>query len=136
MERMRDEATQVAYAVDTIGEAWERATGQAAGFTTEVRTATKAVQEADPEFTAFVESLAGVSDEYERMIPYIGSLIADLEKGTITIPQFNEALAQMRAGFIQIQGMSGHMFGDLETEFNKLQKIINDFLAGQRGRRK
>ena len=38
----------------------------------------------------------------------------------------------MRAGFIQIQGMSGHMFGDLETEFNKLQKIINDFLAGQR----
>lgn len=132
MGRLRDEALQLAYAIDTIGEAWTRATGQAAGFTAEVRRSTKEVEEADPEFTAFIERLAGVSDEYERMVPYIGSLIAKLEKNEISIEQFNAALAEMRAGFIQIQGMSGNMFGDLEGEFNKLQKLINDFLASKR----
>lgn len=132
MEKERDAAIQLARAIDTIGEAWARATGQAAGFTVEVRRATQVIEEVDPRFTAFIESLAGVSDEFERMVPWIGAAIKELESGNMTIPEFLRLLGEMRAGFMQIQGMSGHMFGDLETLFNRLTKLVNDFLGDGR----
>lgn len=132
MARLRDEATQMAYAVDTIGEAWSRATGQAAGFTVDVRRAREEVEAADPAWTAFIDRLAEVSDGYERMVPWIGAMLAEVESGALPVEEFLEKLGEIRAGFMQIQGMSGHMFGDLETEINQLTKIINDFLGENR----
>lgn len=137
--RMREfeaNAQKMARGIDTIGEAWVRATGQAAGFTVEVRRATKTVEEADPAFTAFVESLAGVSDQYERMIPYVGKLIADLEAGRISTDEFGKAIDQMRVAFMQIQGVSGQMFGDIESLFNRLRELTNDFTHGDNPRNK
>ncbi|MHB1046652.1 MAG: hypothetical protein ACYC4P_11635 [Thermoanaerobaculia bacterium] len=134
MGRMREEAIKTAYAVDTIGEAWQRATGQAAGFTVEVRTATKAVEESNPQFDVMIEELAKVSDEYGRMVPWMGALIAQLEKGTISAEEFLVQVDAMNRGFIQIQGMSGNMFGDIGSEVARLTKIINDFVGGERKR--
>ena len=134
LARMAEQAQQAVYTIDSIGEAWVRATGQAAGFTEEVRRATKEVKEADPEFTAFIERLAGVSDEYERMVPWVGALIAKLEKGTITAAEFQKQLEAWRTGFMQIQGVSGQMFGDIDTLFNKLQHLVNEFTRDNKGR--
>jgi len=132
LERERDAALQLAYAVDSIGDAWARATGQAAGFTVEVRRAREEVETADPTWTAFIDQLAEVSDGYERMVPWIGAMLAEVESGDLSLEDFLKKLGEIRAGFIQIQGMSGHMFGDLETEINQLTKIINDFLGENR----
>lgn len=132
LERERDAALQLAYAVDSIGEAWARATGQAAGFTVEVRRAREEVEEADPKWTEFIDRLAGVSDQFERMVPWIGAMLAEVESGDLPLEEFLKKLGEIRAGFIQIQGMSGHMFGDLETEINMLTKIINDFIGENR----
>jgi len=133
LSRFTEQAGQAVYAIDSIGEAWARATGQAAGFTVEVRRATKQVEEADPAFTALIESLAGTSDEYERMIPWVGALIAQLEKGNITGAEFQRQIEAWRTGFMQIQGMSGQMFGDIDTLFNKLNHQLNEFTRGSKG---
>lgn len=134
MARLSEEATRASHAIDTIGEAWYRATGQVAGFTVEVRTATKAVEETNPGFESMIEDLAKVSDEYGRMVPWFGALIAKLEKGAISVEEFLVQLDAMNRGFIQIQGMSGNMFGDIGSEVARLTKIINDFVGGERKR--
>lgn len=134
LARLREEATQAAYAIDTIGESWARATGQAAGFTVEVRRGTQAVEESNPHFNTMIEELAQVSDEYERMIPWIGSLIAQLEKGTIGTDEFLKVLGNLERGFIQLQGVSGNMFGPIGTEFARLTEIVNKFVGDQRNR--
>ena len=134
MERLEAQARSMATSIDTIGEAWYRATGQVAGFTVEVRTATKAVEETNPGFDAMIEELAKVSDEYGRMVPWIGALIAQLEKGTISVEDFLVQLDAMNRGFLQIQGMSGNMFGDIGSEVARLTKIVNDFVGDERKR--
>lgn len=130
MSQMKDQASQMVYAIDSIGEAYQRATGQCAGFTTEVRRGRKEVVEADPEWTKFIDSLAGVSDEYERMIPWVGALIAQLEQGNITGAEFQKQIEAWRTGFIQLQGVSGAMFGDIDTLFNRLNHLMNEFTRG------
>ena len=127
MAEFKQHAADMARSIDTIGEAWVKATGQAAGFTVEVRRATKEVQESTPEFDAFIESLATVSDEYERMIPYVGALIAQLESGQISTDQFRKAIEGLQVGFMQIQGVSGQMFGDLDSLWAKLNGLLNEF---------
>lgn len=134
MERMEAQARSMTTSIDTIGEAWYRATGQVAGFTVEVRTATKAVEETNPQFDLMIEELAKVSDEYGRMVPWMGALIAQLEKGTISVEEFLVQIDAMNRGFLQIQGMSGNMFGDIGSEVARLTKIINDFVGGERKR--
>lgn len=134
MERMEAQARSMTTSIDTIGEAWYRATGQVAGFTVEVRTATKAVEETNPGFETMIEDLAKVSDEYGRMVPWFGALIAKLEKGAISVEEFLVQLDAMNRGFLQIQGMSGNMFGDIGSEVARLTKIINDFVGGERKR--
>ncbi|HAM57988.1 MAG TPA: hypothetical protein DCQ64_22270 [Candidatus Rokubacteria bacterium] len=136
MAAFKIHAAEMAYSIDSIGDAWGRATGHAAGFTVEVRHATKAVEEADPEFTAYIESLASVSDEYERMTPYVGALIADLEAGRIAPEEFAAAIDGLRVAFMQIQGVSGQMFGDIESLFNRLRELVNEFTYGQNPRNK
>ena len=133
MAQARDAAIQQAYAIDTIGEAYAKATGQCAGFTTEVRRGRKEVVEADPEWTKFIDSLAGVSDEYERMVPWVGALIAQLEQGNITGAEFQRQIEAWRTGFIQLQGVSGQMFGDIDTLFNRLNHLMNEFTRGGSG---
>lgn len=136
MAELEANAGRMAYSIETIGEAWMNATGHAAGFTVEVRRATKAVKETTPEFDAFIESLAVTSDEFERMVPYVGALIADLEKGKITPKEFGEMMDIMRVAFMQIQGVSGQMFGDIESLFNRLRELVNDFVHGENPRNK
>lgn len=131
MAALEARAMSTSYAIDTIGESWAKATGHAAGFTVEVRHATKAVEETDPGFTAFIESLASVSDEYERMVPYVGALIADLEAGRIAPEEFGKAIDAMRVSFMQIQGVSGQMFGDIDSLFNRLRELVNSFTYGE-----
>lgn len=127
MAEFKAHAAEMARSIDTIGEAWVKATGQAAGFTVEVRRATQAAKESSPEFDALVESLAVVSDEYERMIPWVGALIAQLESGAIGTEEFRRQMEALQVGFMQIQGVSGQMFGDLDTLWAKLTKILNEF---------
>ncbi len=127
MAEFKERATEMARSIDTIGEAWVKATGQAAGFTVEVRRATKAAEESTPEFDALVESLAVVSDEYERMIPWVGALIAQLESGAIGTDEFRKQMEALQVGFMQIQGVSGQMFGDLDSLWAKLTAILNEF---------
>ena len=130
MAQMAEQAAQMVYSIDSIGEAYQRATGQCAGFTVEVRRGRKEVEETDPAWTSFIDSLAGVSDEYERMIPWVGALIAQLEQGNITGAEFQKQLEAWRTGFIQLQGVSGAMFGDIDTLFNRLNHLMNEFTRG------
>lgn len=127
MAEFNQHAADMARSIDTIGEAWVKATGQAAGFSVEVRRATKEVQESTPEFDAFIESLAKTSDQYERMIPWVGRMIADLEKGAIGTDEFRKQMEALQVGFMQIQGVSGQMFGDLDSLWAKLTAILNEF---------
>lgn len=132
MAQARDAALDAARSVDTIGQAWERVTGQCAGFSVEVRHQTKEVQEVDPAFTALIESLAGVSDEFERMTPWVGNLIARLEKGDVTFAGFQKQIEAWRTGFMQIQGLSGQMFGPIDELFNRLNHLLNEFTRKKR----
>lgn len=133
MAQARETAADLNRNLETIGETYERITGQCAGFTVEVRRGRKEIVEADPEWTKFIDSLAGVSDEYERMIPWVGALISELEKGNITGAEFQKQIEAWRLGFMQLQGVSGQMFGDIDTLFNKLNHLLNEFTRGGGG---
>lgn len=127
ISRQREEVMRLESDLDSLGRKWEAATTAQMGFTTEVRHATKAVQETSPEFKALIEQVAQISDAFPQASIYVGGWLAQLEKGNINLTQFTQNVNSVLLSLQKNYAMTGGAFGNAFDELNRLTKALNDF---------
>jgi hypothetical protein len=114
---------RIANGLTQVGATADNATAGLQGVAWEVRHATTETVTFNAEQTKLIESLAKVSDEYGKTSLWVGHLIAEFEKGSISIDDFRKQLAAMLIGM-------GHMpgaFGSTSVEMQRLLTILADF---------
>jgi len=88
-----------------------------------MRSATKETFTLNDSQNALVESLAKVSDQYGKTSLWVEHLLSQFEKGTVSLADFRQELANMLTGMKQLPDM----FGDTSVQMNIMLTLLDKF---------